>query len=635
MTKKKSLLDRFSGLTWNDIEEWAGGRIVDRGRRYQQQGRVSDLASTGEGILIAWVDGTEFYATRVIIREHGLPTSVCTCPYELNCKHGVAVVLEYLKRVENNRIVPSVKQGDNRLELLENRGWDDEPRLDDNSLPEDLRQDIEGFLKGKPKAQLIELIFELAEQHPELTRDLSDRTQLISGNTEALVERLSKEIRHISGEPGWQNYWQDEGFTPDYSGIRKKLETLLKAGHSDEVLSLGRELVETGTLQVSQSQDEGETAMEIATCIPLIVKALDRSSLDPADRLSWALEVVLNDEYEICEAFVDYLDGRHSESAWHSLADELLTRLKGFKSTRGSDDFGHRFARDELSNWAVHALERAGRKAEIIPLCETEASKTGSYARLVELLIQERRYQDAERWIIDGIRDLGERWPGITTDLRGRLQEVRKIEEDWPAVAAIEVEEFVRRPSLQAFTESKKVSSKVGFWPQIRVSLLLYLENGDLPWEQEGWPLPKSGLDQPEAKQNNRFPLIHHLIDIAILEKKPDQILRWYDQRPKSRFGWYGVDEDSIATAIQTHSPDRALAIWKNKAEQLIAQVKPSAYQEAAKYLRKAAKVMSREKRLTEWEHYLKELREEHHRKRRLIEILDGLDDEPIVKKRR
>ena len=50
------------------------------------------------------------------------------------------------------------------------------------------------------------------------------------------------------------------------------------------------------------------------------------------------------------------------------------------------------------------------------------------------------------------------------------------------------------------------------------------------------------------------------------------------------------VDEDAIATAVQAHAPDRAVAIWKNKAERLIAQVKPSAYQEAAKYLRKAGR---------------------------------------------
>jgi uncharacterized Zn finger protein len=67
----------------------------------------------------------------------------------------------------------------------------------------------------------------------------------------------------------------------------------------------------------------------------------------------------------------------------------------------------------------------------------------------------------------------------------------------------------------------------------------------------------------------------------------------------------------------------------------LIAQVKPSAYREATKYLRKAAKVMHREKKTAEWERYLKELREVHARKRRLLEILDGLEGKPILKKRR
>lgn len=134
----------------------------------------------------------------------------------------------------------------------------------------------------------------------------------------------------------------------------------------------------------------------------------------------------------------------------------------------------------------------------------------------------------------------------------------------------------------------------------------------------------------------NQFPLVDDLIDIAILEEKPDQVLRWYDQHPgEDRLGWGRVDEDAVATALQARVPDRAVAIWKNKAERLIAQVKPSAYQEAAEYLRKAAKVMGREKKLTEWESYLEDLREQHHRKRRLIEILDGLEGKPIAKRRR
>ncbi|MFH1743058.1 MAG: hypothetical protein ABIH23_28970 [bacterium] len=37
MTKKKTRAKRFADLTWNDIEEWAGGKIVSRGKSYQRQ----------------------------------------------------------------------------------------------------------------------------------------------------------------------------------------------------------------------------------------------------------------------------------------------------------------------------------------------------------------------------------------------------------------------------------------------------------------------------------------------------------------------------------------------------------------------------------------------------------------------
>jgi uncharacterized Zn finger protein len=360
MPKKKTRLDRFSDLTWNDIEEWAGGKIVSRGKRYQRQGRVSDLAVTDDGSLIAWVDGTERYATRVVMDEEGLPNSICTCPYELDCKHGVAVVIEYLKRIENNRRVSKARQDDDRLELLEDEDWDDEPNNDEIAMSDEMRQDIDDFLKGKTKAQLIDLIHDLAGHYPEMARDLSDRKQLISGNIKTLVTRLHREIRDIGNEPGWQNYWNGEGYTPDYSGIRKKLETLLKAGHTHEVLTLGQELVTTGTLQVEESHDEGETAMEIAACMPVIVGALDRSPLDAADKLIWALDALFEDHFEVCEAFAEFLHRRHPKTAWHTLADRLLARLNGLEDTKGADDFSRNYERDRLSDWVIHALERAG-----------------------------------------------------------------------------------------------------------------------------------------------------------------------------------------------------------------------------------------------------------------------------------
>ncbi|MDA2935038.1 SWIM zinc finger domain-containing protein, partial [Acidobacteria bacterium AH-259-D05] len=127
-----------------------------------------------------------------------------------------------------------------------------------------------------------------------------------------------------------------------------------------------------------------------------------------------------------------------------------------------------------------------GRKDEIIPLCEVEAKRTSSYDRLVKRLVSARRYQDAERWIQEGIRATKEKWPGIAGSLREKLREIRTLEKNWPAVAAMLAEEFVCGPSGKTFTDCKKASGRVKAWPKVREYLLRYLEKGELPWKQNG-----------------------------------------------------------------------------------------------------------------------------------------------------
>jgi uncharacterized Zn finger protein len=311
-TRKKERADRFADLTWDDLEQWAGGKIVSRGERYQKQGSVSDLAVTGDGGLVAWVSGTRRYATKVIIDEDGGPDSVCTCPYGFNCKHGVAVVLEYLEQIGQDRRIPTASQDDDRLVLLEGAGEDETLEGEEAGLPEPARMEIEPFLQGKSKGQLVELLLALARQHPDIAQDLMDRQQPTSGRTKQLMARLRREIREIAGQPAWEDDWYGRGGSmADYSEIRHKLEALLDAGHADEVLSLGRELMIAGTRAVEDSGDEGETAEEVAACMPVVAKALDRSSLAPAARLAWAVEAVLKDQYDLSSAFEDYLDQRH------------------------------------------------------------------------------------------------------------------------------------------------------------------------------------------------------------------------------------------------------------------------------------------------------------------------------------
>lgn len=633
MPKKKTLWKRFADLSWDDLNHWVGSKIVSQGRNYQQQGRITDLAITEAGVLIAWVNCSERFATRVVMNPDGLPESLCSCPYELDCKHGVAVVLEYLKMLEFGKTIPQADDNDVRIAVLEDNNWNSDAGDGTAFLSEDFIKDVEEFLSGKTAGQLKELIFELAQKYPEIAQDLSDRRQILSGDVKNLVSRLRKEIYEVGDRPGWQNSWREEGYTPDYSNIRAALETLLSAGYFNEVLGLGQEIIEVGMHQIEQSHDDGETALEIESCFPAVVKALERSALTVVDKLVWAVDAVLKDQFDICEIFGEYLYRKHPKAAWNSLADRLLAKLNSMAFENGIDSFIENFERDQISNWAIHALERAGRKEEIVPLCESEAKKTGSYNRLVKELMDAGRHKEAEAWIAEGIDVTKDILPGIAAGLKKKLLKIQTLEKNWPAVVSMQVDLFIQNPSCKTYLGCKTAALKINVWPQVSKCLLLYLESGRLPWQQTEWPLLVPQHDVSMGRVGRKFPLLDDLIDIAIMEKRPEQVLHWYEQIQKEQTLWCAVDEDAVAAAIETHAPQQAVSIWQSKAEQLIEQLKPSAYQEAVKYLRKAGAIMKKEKMEDQWRDYLNSLRTEHYPKRRLLEMIDGLEGHPIVKK--
>lgn len=621
----------FLQLTWDDIEVWAGEKIAARGKSYQKQGRVSELAITEEGGLLAWVDGTRPYATYVTMLDDDLPDAVCTCPYACDCKHGVAVVMDYLEHIRGNRSIPVAGADDERLSLVSDTDdFHDAP----SELSEKIEEEIKQFITGKTKAELIELVQGFARRYPDIAKELLDLRQIAAGNFQAVVARVHEEIQVVSNEPGWRNYWDGEGYTPDYSGIRQKLTVLLQAGQVDELLSIGKTLLTEGVRQLEQCDDDGETGREITACLDIIVAALIQSPLEAADKLHWALTAVLDDPFDISEPFAAYLHQQHPQPAWSQLADRLLTDLNSAeRPPSGRRDVDH-FDRDMLTRYIAHALEHAGRSAEIMPLYKQEATFTQSYYRLVQRLIEEDLLGEAEHWIEKGIKATQKESPGIAARLRDLFVEIKTKEKNWTVVAAIQVEKFVRHPSDVLFKDCQSACKKNKQWPQVRPYLLNYLETGRPPWKQPDWPLPESGLPMAGIRTERQFPLIHLLIDIAILEKQPDQVLKWYDQRSKNdRLHYYYANTDTIADAVQDHAPERSVVMWKNLAEQCIARVKPSAYKEAAGYLRKAAAVMEKEKKTAQWQKYISQLRQEHARKRRLLEILDDMDKKPILSK--
>ena len=648
--KKESLKrDRFEKLTWHDLEQWAGSRILSRGQSYQRSRRVKELAQTQTGALVAWVHGGQKYATEVDFEDEEL-ISVCTCPYGNNCKHGVAVVLEYLDHLKKNREVLQITGQDQRVVLLQGFAEEEDREVDDEEEREEvdtihlvsprsgksIPPDLSGFLEGQTKEQLITLVKALSERYPSVRRDLQDRQNLSKGSVKRVVSATRKEIHELSSRPGWRNHWNNEGYVPDYSRVKNRLQSLLANGHADEVVALGKELLEAGIRQVEMSDDEGGTGIEISSCLDIVFQALLQSTFSPVEQILWVVDAELEDEYELCYGADSFWKKKQKASDWNIVADRLLERLNKFQPVKGEDSFSRSYHRDNLTNWIIRAFENSGRHEEVIPLCERESVITGSYTRLVEVLRKANRLGEAEQWIHKGIKTTQKQWPGIAKQLKDTLREMREREGDWLKVAAFRVEDFLQSPSLHTFQDMKKAAEKAKAWPEVRAATLLYLEIGKLPQSDPTWSLPETGVKEDRETRKSEFPMIDVLIDIAIQEKRPDEVLRWYDQRKSKKqifWGWDGYQEDQVAGAVADDHPDRAIAIWKNVAEKQIALTKPKAYEAAAVYLKKAHSLLRKLKREEEWKDYLLKLRQANARKTKLIDILYRLEGRRIVEK--
>ena len=276
--QKSSRNDGWTALSWDDLAEWAGSRSVDRGRTYQKQGRVHDLAISKTVRLLATVTGGARYAVTVWYESSatkaGAISRRCTCPVgSSGCKHAVAVVAEYLERLSASEDTPVADQDDERWELLADEAGDEsEDEADDLNVnagddeDEELyyvhrhrhpeasgrktlkasNEKIRKHIEAKSHDELVELVWTLTERFPELREEFAIALRWAKANVDRLVTEARKEIRRVSSESGWQNSWRGDGHTPDYSRVKHRLERLLELGHPDAVVRLGKELMTLG-----------------------------------------------------------------------------------------------------------------------------------------------------------------------------------------------------------------------------------------------------------------------------------------------------------------------------------------------------------------------------------------------------
>lgn len=624
-------------LTLDDLREWAGAKILSRGKSYVRN--VGGLSRTEDGALAAWVSGSEEYATSVHLDQGGDFDYSCSCPYDWGpCKHTVAVVLAAAEEVKQKRDIPLLAEDDDLFQDLfddsddDYEDYDERPEEDEESeftatpATGKGKARLQKIFEGMDREELMALLMDLSCRYPEIERGLLEKKQVATGRVDKVVTTLRREIRNITAEQAWHNPWKDEGNLPDYSHVREQLQALLANGHADAVLQLGEELWTRGNTQVEQSNDDGDTATAIAECMEVVLRAVPQSSLTLSQQLMWVIDHVLADEFSLLESGGKMLESRaYSQTHWREVADILEARLKSM-TRPASAAFSETYRRSGVLNMLLNAFERSGRRKEIIPLLEKEADVCRCYGKLVDALLAAGEKEKARQWCIRGFERTVENASGIAAELQGRLREMAEKEKKYDLAASYRAEDFFSSASLKTYTELRKAAEKAKVWHAVRGFVLRYLETGQRPnpsgkgKESKVWPLPTPEVMRPQDKSEKRyerFPNLDMLIGIAILERRFDDVVALYQELKKTkRWGW--ETDKAVAEAVSETHPQTTLDIWRAIAESLIGQVKPKAYEEAAIYLRRMCKVYQETRRASDWQNLLGELRREHKAKRRL-----------------
>lgn len=630
-------LDPFLDLTWEDLEEWAGKRIVSRGRSYQSCGAVQDLVRAKDGGLVARVEGTRRYTTHVSIDGEKTLKSACTCPYWTTCKHAVAVVLEYLACSKTGVVVEEVE--DDYPSLLQpDVGQEEFDELEETEIS--TSGPLHTYLQERTKAELVSLIMELVRENEDARQSLEGRRALTLGRKDEILRVIRCEMEAL-GEPDWIHDQYDLAapeFNPDR--LKAALEGLVKAGHATEAVQLGPELLSSSGL-VIENDYEGEACDAIGACLDVLFGALDAAFPSPADQVEWVIDMALADVYGLCnEGLEHFWFMPRAGSDWSVVGDRLGLRLEAHEAAGKGNDFSSSYERDRISNWLIFALERAGREDEIIPICEREAPITFSYERLVARLISERLWDEARRWCRQGMEAVSDKYPGIEEKLRRQFRSIHELCGNPLAGLAIEAEEFFASPDLSGFQHLCKAAGKEGMGKGVEAWARHFLETGRRPDSvkkteidpETDWPLPAPEIEIPEYSSATEAPMTGILIRLAISENKPEEALKWYDHEhhPKGRSHLLDFSLDTeVAEAVRSTHPDRAIAIWKIIAEKHIARVQRSGYEAAAPYLRKVRNAFIRTSRKQDWEAYLALLRTRNSRRPRCLEVLDRLKKEP------
>jgi len=145
----------------------------------------------------------------------------------------------------------------------------------------------------RKKAELVEVLVELAERDRGMLRQLTARfevatppDELLSATRQAILDATHFDVRQINRNFDYDYVAYDE--------VKRNLRRPIESGQLRPSMTLALELMKRGSYQVEMS-DEGLMTGEIETCLSEVIGALKTSDLPASEVLAWCATMLKTD----------------------------------------------------------------------------------------------------------------------------------------------------------------------------------------------------------------------------------------------------------------------------------------------------------------------------------------------------
>jgi uncharacterized Zn finger protein len=533
-------------LSEAEIRNHAGKSSFEKGKTYFNQGKVSSLIND-KSKLTAKVKGSQVYTVKLWkTSNQNILNYQCSCPFgrEGNfCKHLVSAGLAFL-----------------------NHG------AEEDTLEKDLR--------SLSKEELLRFLLDIAN------KDLSFREKLfrrVSSKTQKAIDLkiLRKKFKEVFYIRDFIYYYDAKIF---FEEIEKEvisvLAELLEINQAKAVFELAvyaMTLLEEASENIDDS--DGEVLSVFQDLLALFHTSCEHIKPDPAS-LSELLFAQITDsalwESDDIKLFKEVL----GEAGLKSFYDKVFAAWSSLPVLQ-KGQFDHSNKRASLKSLM---LMKAKNVLEVLEIEQKELSSGYSYQKIVKLLKQNTKFNEALDWAFKGHQE----FPDDVELMKSIAELLVRKKQNYEAASFL-FKIFQSHPTIQNFIELKNYADLSDSWDLWRQKAI-----GSLNQQIESLNKNKAENNSSFAYPNRHLSHLNNLfIKIALRENRLEDALKLAKDLK--------CNDDSIwldlARVINNLKPNESWDIFSCQIEKLINLTNTSAYKEAIKLLVEMEALFSKRKR--------------------------------------